>query len=292
MSISMRRPAIGGGMIVHRTVVHLLGRDLDSTVPVGWPVRDDYLRWRKFVSVCRSLHRDGLDYIVTVEPHNKRILIGAAGCVRPRKPAKPSYPVPDPPDEAQARKALESAVRALVLCKDRLAGEWSWWRAGQGRPCCDVVVRETRQRFGRWLASCLARRPRGFRDLASFVPNLSDYKSGDECFGRKLPRLSKLPKSELERQGWVKTVAQGTFGIWWKWRPGREAGSQDPPNPDMDETPSLTQPEWVTKFLAGQRGREEPPALRRYQEAKAEAEYWREILRLLEERRNGNQRQA
>ena len=277
------------GMVVHRTVVHLLGRDLDSTVPVGWPVRDDYLRWHKFVAVCRSLHRDGLDYIVTFDPRNKRILIGAAGRVRPRKTAQPTYSVPDPPDEGRARKALEGATQTLALSKDGLADKWSWWKEVQYRPHYDVGVRETRQRFGHWLASRLALRPRGFRDLESFVPNLSDYKSGDECLDRPLPRMSELPKSALESGGWIKTVAQRAFGIWWKRRPGREVESQDPPKPLPDETESLTQPKWVTGFMAGQRGREDPPVLLQYQSAKAEVEYWREILRLLGDRGNGNQ---
>ena len=286
----------GGSVTVHRTVIHLLDRDLDSTAAHSWPMRDDYLRWHKLAVLCRTLHRDGLDYSVSVEPHNRRIVIGAAGHVRPSKPSKLYHtpPPPPPPNEAQAGKALESATRELRLCRDALAAQWSWWRRrpGQAYPLCrDAKTRERRRRFGHWLASRLALRPRGWRDLYSFVPNLADYRSGDEVFGLKLPRMSGLPASTLRGQGWIRAVARHTFGIWWKCRSGRLDESQVLPKQELDKTARLTCPEWVVKFRGGH-ARDEPSAIRRYQEAKAEVEYWQEIMRLLEERKNGNQGQA
>lgn len=291
----MRKPptARSEGIVVHRTVIHLLDRDLDSTVACPWPVRDDYLRWSKFVAVCRSLHRDGMDYVVTIEPHNKLILIGAAGRARPRKPVRPSYSIPDLPTEAQAQKALASAMQALAVRRSRLVETWGWWRGtGYPLPRWDAKHRQTKRTWGRWLASRLARRPRGFRDLNSFVPNLSDYKSGDETFGRKLPRLSQLNKHGRESLGWA-VAAAGRLHVHFTrrhvYKPSLPTGAAVMA---PDETPCLTQPAWLARFLRGLPRNEPYDPLREYRLEKDRVEYWQEILRLLEERRNGNQGQA
>jgi hypothetical protein len=165
-----------------------------------------------------------------------------------------------------------------------LVEQWSWWRDGRREaPVYDSHQREIRQRFGHWLASRLARRPRGFRDLESFVPNVSDYKSGDAEFGRQLPRYSDLHRHDVECKGWVKTVALRTFGIWWWYRAG-VGHQQDAPEPA--ETPGLVRPEWVGRFWAAQaRQPQEPSTLHQYWVAKLGVEYWQEILRLLVEGR-------
>ena len=64
--------------------------------------------WRRFAEICRSLHRDGLDYLVQLnlahlKPH---VLITASGNARPRRVAgarRLPLPPPIPPQRCRER---------------------------------------------------------------------------------------------------------------------------------------------------------------------------------------------
>lgn len=279
--------------MTHTTVIHLRSEDLDSTLFRPHCRVMGYANWSKFVAVCRLLHRDGVEYRVTIQPHARSILIQGRGQVRTKRLPKPSYSIPNPPNEVQARKALTGATATLAVCRTRLVEKWSWWRGtGYPTPAWDTKRHRTKRVWGRWLASRLAHRPRGFRDVASFIPNATDYKSGDETFGHKLPRLSQLNTHERESLGWATAVAR-RLNVYFTWRHGyKPKGAPADPTTMPEKTPRLTQPEWVKQFLLVQaQAQESYDPLRKYQLAKAEVEYWRQILRLLEGR-NGNQGQA
>ena len=272
--------------MTHATTVYLQPADLDSTLPF----EACSTGWSKLAGLCRLLHRDGVEYQVTIMPHSQCIMVEARGQVHTKRQTRPPrYVLPGPPDETQARRGLGRAEAARDKARDMLVDQWSWWREAGERPRYDAQQRATRRKFGQWLASRLARRPRQCRSLDSFNPTAADYKSGDETFGRRLPRLSQLPQSERESRGWFGVVARRTFGIWW-WRQPTTPQEPAEPEPELDETHRLPRPAWVTRFLATQRLQrsQEPSTLHLYWVAKSEVEYWREMLRLLGERREAD----
>jgi len=73
--------------------------------------------WRKFAEVCRSLHRDGLEYIVQLNLTHLRphVLITASGTTKPkpqRQPAKRGLA----PSHAGTRATLQGTrVRGVVV---------------------------------------------------------------------------------------------------------------------------------------------------------------------------------
>jgi hypothetical protein len=125
-----------------------------------------------------------------------------------------------------------------------------------------------------------------------FTPNLGDYKSADQTFGQHIPRVSQLSQSEREGRGWVRAIA-GRLGIHWGWRETkREPDLGVPYALRDDETPRLARADWVDQFLARQKPASylDVSELTEYRRARVEVEYWREILRLLGERKCNGRR--
>ena len=277
--------------MTNRTVIPLLPADLDSIAEPGRGRRapgDEYRHWHAFTAHCRSLAKDGLQYRVTLQPFAARphILIEASGIIGKRRRESRSNGLPELLTEARAQRGLEVALKDMADWKRNLAAKWGWWRE-RGYHCqADVAERKRSRRFGHWLGSRLALRPRGYREPDSFTPNLSDYKSADQAFGRKTPWVSQLSKSERECSGWVKAIA-GRLGVHWGWRTPRTEPDLEPVplHPD-DETPRLARADWVERFLARQKPASylDVSELTEYRRASMEVEYWREILRLLGER--------
>src|SRR5579862_6536637 len=69
--------------------------------------------WRRFAEVCRSLHRDGLNYSVQLNlaGDNPHVLITASGTAKPRKQVASRHAILPPPVPAQRcrERALEVA---------------------------------------------------------------------------------------------------------------------------------------------------------------------------------------
>jgi len=278
--------------VTNRTTIYLRPPDLDS---IQSGRHTDYAHWHAFAAHCRSLARDGLQYRITLQPFAARphILIEASGIIGRRKPPARSNGLPALVTEQQATKRLADAEALLKERRWDLARKWGWWRQETYQREYDPAAVKMRRTFGRWLAGRLARRCgcRGTRrdyeqTMDGLVPNLSDYKSADETFGRRIPRLSELPLHDRERRGWVRSIAQG-LGVYWGWRtPKTEPDPGVPYALDSDdETPRLAPAAWVERFLARPGIQIELSELAAYRRAKVDVEYWREMLRLLEERK-------
>jgi hypothetical protein len=92
--------------------------------------------WRKFAEVCRSLHRDGLDYTVQLNLTHLRphVLITASGTVKPRKQAG-AHRLPLPPP-VPAQRCRERAIEAewfLPENRERRKDGTAYWRKHQAR---------------------------------------------------------------------------------------------------------------------------------------------------------------
>ncbi len=92
--------------------------------------------WRKFAEICRSLHRDGLDYAVqfNLTGHNPHVLITASGKAKPRKQAgahRLPPPPPIPPQRCRDR-ALEASW-FLPENRERRKDGTAYWRKHQAR---------------------------------------------------------------------------------------------------------------------------------------------------------------
>jgi hypothetical protein len=92
--------------------------------------------WRRFAELCRSLHRDGLDYAVQFDltastPH---VLITASGTAKPRKTAaarRVQLSAPVPPQRCRER-ALEAAW-FLPEFRDQRKDGTAYWRKHAAR---------------------------------------------------------------------------------------------------------------------------------------------------------------
>ena len=290
--------------MTNRTIVYLKPPDLDSIQAWRGNYPPPYAHWSAFVAHCRSLARDGLQYRVTVKPYAARphILIEASGIIGRRKVSKPANGLPALLTPEQAQRGLTEALKDQAVWARHLASKWGWWRTREGYNygyAAGVEERKRSRKFGHWLADRLARR-RGCRGARGgylqtadhFTPNLGDYKSADQTFGRHIPRVSQLSKSEREGRGWVRAIA-GRLGIHWGWRETkREPDLGVPYALRDDETPRLARADWVERFLARQKPASylDVSELTEYRRARVEVEYWREILRLLGERKCNGRR--
>jgi len=92
--------------------------------------------WRRFVEVCRSLHRDGLDYSVQLNlaGDNPHVLVRACGTAKPRRhsPARASVLPPPLPAKRCRDRALE-VEWFLPENAGRRNNGTSYWRARQER---------------------------------------------------------------------------------------------------------------------------------------------------------------
>ena len=92
--------------------------------------------WHTFVEVCRSLHRDGLDYqvqfnLTAAEPH---VLITASGTAKPREHPAPRHSAPAA--SVPAKRSRER-VREVEWFLQKIAGRRdnsaSYWNRRQAR---------------------------------------------------------------------------------------------------------------------------------------------------------------
>jgi hypothetical protein len=92
--------------------------------------------WRKFAEVCRSLHRDGLDYSVQLNftaatPH---LLILACGTAKPRRhPAARAFTLPAPVPAQRCRDRALEAEWFLPENRERRKDGTAYWGKHQAR---------------------------------------------------------------------------------------------------------------------------------------------------------------
>ena len=86
--------------------------------------------WRRFAELCRSLHRDGLDYTVQLnltgaKPH---LLITASGTAKPRKqPTTRRVLVPPPIPVQRCRERVTEAAWFLPENRERRKDGRAYW---------------------------------------------------------------------------------------------------------------------------------------------------------------------
>src|SRR5215469_5482359 len=92
--------------------------------------------WRKFAEICRSLHRDGLDYSVTLnlgdgKPH---ILATARGTAKPRKQVGAHrVPLPPPIPAQRCRDRVTEVEWFLPENRERRKDGTAYWGRHQAR---------------------------------------------------------------------------------------------------------------------------------------------------------------
>jgi len=86
--------------------------------------------WRRFAEICRSLHRDGLDYTVTLnladpKPH---VLITASGTAKPRKQSTAhAFHLPMPVSVQKCRERAMEAEWFLPENRERRKDGTAYW---------------------------------------------------------------------------------------------------------------------------------------------------------------------
>jgi hypothetical protein len=92
--------------------------------------------WRRFAEICRSLHRDGLNYDVQLrlddaKPH---VLITASGTAVPRKlPAARRYLLPQPIPPQRCSERAQEAAWFLPEYQSRRKDGTAYWRRHRTR---------------------------------------------------------------------------------------------------------------------------------------------------------------
>jgi hypothetical protein len=92
--------------------------------------------WRRFAEICRSLHRDGLDYNVQLslsylKPH---VLITASGKAKPRKHlGAHRLPLPQPIPVQKCRERAMEVEWFLPENRERRKDGTAYWRKHQAR---------------------------------------------------------------------------------------------------------------------------------------------------------------
>ena len=91
--------------------------------------------WRRFAGICRSLHRDGLDYHVQFNLHSGKphVLITASGTAKPRR--QPAHRI-GLPQRIPAQRCKERAMEAewfLPENRERRNNGTSYWSKHQAR---------------------------------------------------------------------------------------------------------------------------------------------------------------
>jgi len=254
----------------------------------GWPSAQDSFesRWHKFASVCRLLHRDRLDYQVRLEQREGALwgVITASGTVHHRRQPPPKTAIPDPPDLRACQAHLAESEIALSQEREAVRRRFSRWRedpesryrswTAEGWPA-ELNLRRKQKTLGGAVGRIIARRQAALRkiriDKPGVEPDRRDYAELDAAVGGRVPRLSQLGKYEREKPYLsviVRMYAAGTFTrapleaiVWTQESIWRE--------------PFKLPPQY------------EPGPIRSYQEAKADVEYWREMVRLRTDGRPG-----
>lgn len=159
--------------------------------------------WSLFVSLCRSLTRDGLNYEVEfhlndeIPPH---ILVRAWGKAKHRRRKVVSKPsIPPPPTNEQCSKRLAEAERSLRSIRRQMRHKLTRrsytcrWRYDYDGHWQETA--ERRKVLGRWLAKRL-------RVNRSSAVTMQDYRGLDQLLGHRVRRLSEI--SEHYRPGSIK----------------------------------------------------------------------------------------
>jgi hypothetical protein len=136
-------------------------------------------------------------------------------------------------------------------------------------------LRRKQKALGRAIGRIIARRQAKWGkvriDKSSIEPDRQDYAELDAAIGGRVPRLSQLHKCEREHPYLsviVRRYASGAFI-----RPPAEVVTWT--QESIWREPMRLPPQY------------EPDPIRRYQEAKADVEFWREMVRLQTDGRSG-----
>lgn len=92
--------------------------------------------WRKFAEVCRSLHRDGLDYSVQfhLTATNPHVLITAGGTAKPRKRSSARHlTLPPPVSPERCRDRALEAEWFLPENREQRNASTAYWGRHQAR---------------------------------------------------------------------------------------------------------------------------------------------------------------
>ena len=115
----------------------MTGRYLINTPADSMPDERRFDRaWRRFAEICRSLHRDGLDYAVQfnltdAKPH---VLITACGKAKPRKQSAARHVTLPPPVPApRCRERALEAAWFLPEFRDKRKDGTAYWSKRQAR---------------------------------------------------------------------------------------------------------------------------------------------------------------
>jgi len=109
----------------------MIGRYLILTPADSLPDERRFDRaWRRFAEVCRSLHRDGLDYTVELKltGSNPHVLITARGKAKPRKePTRRHVLIPPPIPVQRCRERAQEAAWFLPGFRDKRKDGTAYW---------------------------------------------------------------------------------------------------------------------------------------------------------------------
>jgi hypothetical protein len=92
--------------------------------------------WGRFAEVCRSLHRDGLNYSVQFNLADTRphVLITATGTPKPRKQSTAHHcALPQPVPAQRCREHAQEAAWFLPENRERRNSNTTHWRTRKGR---------------------------------------------------------------------------------------------------------------------------------------------------------------
>lgn len=92
--------------------------------------------WRRFAEICRSLHRDGLDYSVRLNLADARphVLVTASGKAKPRKQSGAHRVALPPPVTVQrCRERAQEAAWFLPEFRERRRDGAAYWSKRQAR---------------------------------------------------------------------------------------------------------------------------------------------------------------
>jgi hypothetical protein len=244
-----------------------------------WPSAQDSFesRWSKFVAVCRLLHRDRLEYQVRLGQREGALwgMITASGTVHHRRQSVPKAAIPDPPDLRACRVHLAEAEITLSREREAVRRHFSRWREDPESSYraafqldARLDLRRKQKTLGKAIGRIIARRQAKWGkvriDKSSIEPDRQDYAELDAAVGGRVPRLSQLHKYEREHPYLsviVRRCAAGTFI-----RPPVEVVTWT--QESIWREPLHLPPQY------------EPGPIRCYQEAKADVEYWREMVNL------------
>ena len=115
----------------------MTGRYLIRTPRESWQDSKRFdANWHKFVTLCRSLDRDGLNYEVqfNLASENPHMLITASGTAKPRKHSiTRAFTLPPPVPAQRCRDRAVEAEWFLQENRDRRNNDTAYWRKRYAR---------------------------------------------------------------------------------------------------------------------------------------------------------------